>query len=249
MGLTRKAGKALRAWLPRAPRKQQATSVSLNNLPEASDLNEDDDDSPGTGQGEVSCSRPSTGSVWSFTDEPPTQEVEDEVSVESDERVMWISALRLQRTFRAHRVQTAARLNAQRLLQPHDRPALLPPSDEEVCGKHTWQTACTLRLPFMEPPQRPIVRAYVSQASIEGWLVKRGSGFPYAWQPRYFIFLAQRRVLCYYAIGLLGTPTLKRALLLRQIHATEPSPLLTFILESAAGEEQARAFSLHSQHD
>ena len=147
MGLTRKVGKALRAWMPRAPklgRKQQATPVSLNDLPEASDLNEDDDDSPGTGQGEMICSRPSTGSVWSFTDEPPAQEVEDEVSVESNELVMWISALRLQRTFRAHRVRTAARLNTQRLLQPHDRPALLPPSDEEVCSNHTRQPACTL---------------------------------------------------------------------------------------------------------
>ena len=166
MGLSRKAGKALRAWLPRPPRrKQRVTSIVLSDLPEASDLNEDGSTEAAAAKVDLSDdpgSRRSTGSVWSFADEEAAQPTQDEESAQSDERVALLSAMRAQRAFRAHRIRKSTRHNAHS--QPHDRPALLPPSDEEVSRPDNHPPSAT------ETRTDDCVRACSRrQASKAGW--------------------------------------------------------------------------------
>ena len=74
-------------------------------------------------------------------------------------------------------------------------------------------------------------------ATVEGWLTKRGSGFPHKWQRRYFVFLAASSTLYYFAAdgdeG--GKPTAKGEVVVQLIRPTEGEPLgLTFEVSSAS---------------
>ncbi|KAL1520591.1 hypothetical protein AB1Y20_022167 [Prymnesium parvum] len=90
------------------------------------------------------------------------------------------------------------------------------------------------------PLDRPPLPGCTEEALVEGWMLKRATGFPYAWQTRYFVFLPQRCLLCSYAIGegRRRKATLQRAFLLKLASAGTPAPLLSFIVEGLHGVEQ-----------
>jgi hypothetical protein len=47
--------------------------------------------------------------------------------------------------------------------------------------------------------RRPLLPFAVGELTCEGWVTKKGSGFPYFWQPRYFVFIGKTHTLYYFA--------------------------------------------------
>ena len=55
-----------------------------------------------------------------------------------------------------------------------------------------------LETPNIAARPTPILPSIVADAAIEGWLMKKGSKFPWGWNERYFAFVPSSRTLFYF---------------------------------------------------
>ena len=87
---------------------------------------------------------------------------------------------------------------------PDAPPALLVATSSQLCLSATRAQAIARgRKERMASDKRyygrPALPPSMDGAALEGWLVKRGSGYPHKWQRRYFVFLAATSTLHYFA--------------------------------------------------
>ena len=83
--------------------------------------------------------------------------------------------------------------------RPNTPPLAPPPLRLCLCFRFCHRAQPSRRAGAQRNYGRPALPPSMDGAALEGWLVKRGSGYPHKWQRRYFVFLAATSTLHYFA--------------------------------------------------